>query len=101
MTLKRTDASASRDVAVVPYLLVSIDASPGPSGDAGTDWLVYRISQGPNMVTGYRRGSRQSVVAEVERIVTALNERLLVRGRPYRSAGRPPKQPPTRHKDLV
>jgi len=101
MTLKGTNTSASRDVIAVPFLLVSIDPTTGPNGDTGTDWLKYRISQGPNIVTGYRRGSQQSVVTEVERIVTALNERLLVRGRPYRSAGRPPKQPPTRHKDLV
>jgi hypothetical protein len=104
MTLKGAPASATSDVVVEPYRLVSIDATPPPNADAGDGWLIYRIAQGTNVITGYRRGSRQSVGEEVERIVDALNERLLVRGRPYRSAGRPPKSatpPPTRHKDLV
>jgi hypothetical protein len=100
MMSKGAKNSASGDVAVVPFELVSIDPTAAPNGGAGDDWIVYRISQGLNMVTGYRCGTRAHVVAEVERIVIALNERLLVRGRPYRSAGRPPKQPP-RHKDLV
>ena len=70
------------------YRLLSIDPTASPSGDAEGDWLVYRIAQGTNVVTGYRRGSRPSVTAEAERIVEALNERLLVKGKPHRSAGR-------------
>jgi len=101
MTSKGTKSSASSEAAVVAFELVSIDPTPAPRGSAGDDWLVYRISQGLNVVTGYRCGSRAHVVAEVEQIVIALNERLLVRGRPYRSTGRPPKGPPTRHKDLI
>jgi hypothetical protein len=102
MNLKGT-ARATANVVAEAYRLVSIDAAPAPHGDTGHDWLVYKIAQGSNFITGYRRGSRQSVGAEVDRIVIALNERLLVRGRPYRSAGRPPKPaiPPPRHKDLV
>jgi hypothetical protein len=95
-------ARASANVVAEAYRLVSIDAAPAPHGDTGQDWLVYKIAQGSNFITGYRRGSRQSVGAEVDRIVTGLNERLLVRGRPYRSAGRPTKAAAqTRHKDLV
>jgi hypothetical protein len=90
-----------RDVVVESYRLISIDPTAAPNGSAGEDWLVYRIAQGKNIVTGYRRGSRQNATAEVERIVNALNERLLVNGRPYRSAGRPPKKTPPRHKDLI
>ncbi len=100
MTLKDAKNSTSGDAAAVPFQLVSINPTAAPNGGAGDDWLVYRISQGLNLVTGYRCGSRAHVVAEVERILIALNERLLVRGRPYRSAGRPPKPPP-RHKELV
>lgn len=97
MTAKQIKSATSGDVAAVPFQLVSIDPTAAPNGGTGDDWLVYRISQGLNLVTGYRCGSRAHVVAEVERIVIALNERLLVRGRPFRSAGRPAK----RHKDLV
>jgi len=101
VTSKGAKSLAGGDAAVVAFELVSIDPTAAPSGGAGDDWLVYRISQGLNLITGYRCGSRAHVVAEVERIVVALNERLLVRGRPYRSAGRPPKRPPPpRHKDV-
>ena len=101
MTLKQAKSSAGGDAAAVPFELLSIDPSSAPNGGTGDDWLMYRISQGLNLVTGYRCGSRANVVAEVERIVIALNERLLVRGRPFRSAGRPPKRPPAPQKDLV
>ena len=101
MTSKGAKSSASGEVAVVGFELVSIDPTAAPNGGAGDDWLVYRISQGLNLITGYRCGSRAQVVAEIERIVIALNERLLVRGRPFRSPGRPPKRPPPGHKDLI
>lgn len=98
--MKSIDASA--DVVVESYRLISIDRTATPRGGTGDDWLVYRIAQGKNVVTGYRRGSRGDVSAEVERIVDALNVRLLVKGRPYRSARRPPTPPPPpRHKDLT
>ena len=94
-----TNANASAAVVVENYRLISIERTTAPRGGAGGDWFVYRIAQGQNVATGYRRGSRGDVDAEVERIVNALNVRLLVKGQRYRSAGRPPKSPP-RHKDL-
>jgi hypothetical protein len=57
------------------YRLVSIEAVSAPEGCSGRDWYVYRIAQGENGITGYRRGSRAAVDAEVQTIVTALNER--------------------------
>ena len=93
-----TSANASAAVVVENYRLISIECTTAPSGGAGSDWFVYRIAQGKNMATGYRRGNRGDVGAEVERIVNALNVRLLVKGQRYRSAGRPPKPPP-RHND--
>lgn len=101
MTLKGAKNSASGGAAVVAFELASIDPTAAPNGGAGDGWLVYRISQGLNLITGHRCGSRAHVVAEVERIVIALYERQLVRGRPYRSTGRPPKRPPPRHQDLI
>ena len=94
-----TSANASAAVVVENYRLISIESTTAPSGGVGGDWFVYRIAQGKNTATGYRRGSRGDVDAEVERIVNALNVRLLVKGQRYRSAGRPPKAAP-RHKDL-
>jgi hypothetical protein len=66
---------------VETYRLISIDRTAAPNGDAGDDWLVYRIAQGNSTVTGYRRGTLQSVGTEIERMVNSVNERLLVRAR--------------------
>jgi hypothetical protein len=41
----------------------------------GSDWHRYRIAQGANGITGYRCGNLARVTADVEAIVTALNER--------------------------
>jgi hypothetical protein len=73
-----------------PFRLVSVDATKAPAGNSGRDWLVYRIAQGANMITGYRRGDRAAVTAEVEKIVVALNER---RGRHGGRELRPGRRP--------
>jgi hypothetical protein len=91
--------SSTTEVVVERFHLLSIAATTDPSGGAGDDWFTYRIAQGKNLVTGYRCGGRHAVTAEVERIVEALNERLLVKGRRYNSTA-PPAKPPPRHKDL-
>lgn len=57
------------------YRLVSLDAVRAPEGCVGKDWHVYRIAQGENGITGYRRGDLAGVRVDVEAIVTALNER--------------------------
>jgi hypothetical protein len=57
------------------FRLLSIRASSAPREGAGRDWLEYRIVQGENIIKGYRRGDMQTVRADVEKIVIALNER--------------------------
>ena len=57
------------------YRLVSIDAVGAPEGCTGGDWHIYRIAQGENDITGYRRGNLERVRIDVETIVTALNGR--------------------------
>jgi hypothetical protein len=57
------------------FRLLSIRASSAPREGAGRDWLEYRIGQGQNVIKGYRRGDLQTVRADVEKIVIALNER--------------------------
>lgn len=57
------------------YRLISIDAVHAPEGCTGNDWHTYRIGQGENEITGYRQGDLARVTADVEAIVTALNER--------------------------
>jgi hypothetical protein len=57
------------------FRLLSVRASSGPRDNAGRDWLEYRIGQGANVIKGYRRGDLETVRADVEKIVIALNER--------------------------
>jgi hypothetical protein len=57
------------------YRLVSLHAVRAPEGCIGSDWHIYRIAQGENGITGYRRGDLVRIRADVETIVTALNER--------------------------
>jgi hypothetical protein len=78
-TEARTDGAPN--IVLEVYRLVSVDSTSAPRGGVGDDWRLYRIARGANVVTGYRRGTRESVTVEVERIVEALNERLFVRPR--------------------
>ena len=78
-----SDESASDE----RYRLVSIDAVRAPDDCLGSDWHRYRIAQGENGITGYRCGDLARVTADVEAIVTALNER-----REWRKGKAPPKK---------
>jgi hypothetical protein len=68
----RTIADNAEDEA---YRLIAVESVEAPEGCAGRDWFVYRIAQGVNAITGYRRGNRESVRGDAETIVLALNER--------------------------
>ena len=57
------------------YRLISVEGAPAPEGCAGADWFVYRIAQGANEITGYRSGTRENVLAQVDIIVAGLNDR--------------------------
>jgi hypothetical protein len=57
------------------YRIVAIHRANAPTGSVGRDWHMYRIAQGANVITGYRRGEAAAVTADVEKIVAALNER--------------------------
>jgi hypothetical protein len=58
-----------------PFQLVSVEKSDPPEGNQGTDWVHYRISQGPNEISGYRRGSLAAARKAAKEIVANLNER--------------------------
>lgn len=57
------------------YVLVSLDQTEPPADAEGNDWYRYHIEQGPNTITGYRRGSKRTVKRDVRAIVSQLNER--------------------------
>jgi hypothetical protein len=63
---------------VQPYEIVSVKRSDDPpSGTEGVGWHHYVISQGDNMISGYRQGTLRAVTSAVEEIVVQLNERQL------------------------
>ena len=83
-------ARAAEDPEDVAFRLVSVATTSTPEGCAGRDWLVYHIAQGTNVIMGYRRGTVQTVTAEVELIVLGLNARRVSgKGRPGPKRGRP------------
>jgi hypothetical protein len=82
--MQTTDPEANRTATVAPpevYRLVSIERGSAPAPGLGDDWLVYRIARGANVLIGYRRGTRARVTFDVEKIVEAINQRLLMRPR--------------------
>lgn len=58
-----------------PFELHSVEQSDPPDGGQGEDWVRYEIIQGPNVITGYRQGTVQSIKEVAEQIVVGLNER--------------------------
>jgi hypothetical protein len=79
------------------YRLLSIGKTNAPDGSDGRDWVLYRIAQGANIITGYRRGSLTAATEDVGKVVDGLNERRLVRrgrvdltARPSAAAVTPP-----------
>jgi hypothetical protein len=87
----RPATANSTDESDESFRLVSIVATRTPSGCAGKDWLEYRITQGHNLITGYRRGDLGSATAAIEQIVIGLNERRVwAKSRTRPRPGRPP-----------
>ena len=63
------------------YRLAFIRPVRAPSGNSGTDWFMYSIARGSDVITGYRRGGLELVKPEVERVIALLNERRLIKRR--------------------
>jgi hypothetical protein len=58
-----------------PYQLSSVDKADSPMADDGGQWCRYTITQGKNIITGYKKGSRTAVTRAAKVIVADLNER--------------------------
>ena len=59
------------------FELVSVTPTETPAGMEDGEWYCYEIAQGPNIISGYRSGSRRAVTQAAEEIVSQLNERRL------------------------
>lgn len=57
------------------YRLVALQATQAPEGCTGSDWFVYRIARGREIITGYRQGAHRNVDEEVQMLVEGLNLR--------------------------
>ena len=64
-----------RDQNDEPYELRTVKKTDAPSGSAGNNWIKYEITQGTNVITGYRQGSVTGIKRVAEEIVVGLNER--------------------------
>lgn len=64
-----------RDQNDKPYELRTVQKSSAPSGSQGENWIRYEITQGTNVITGYRQGSVTAIKREAEEIVVGLNAR--------------------------
>ena len=64
-----------RDQNDEPYELRAVKKTEAPSGGQGENWIRYEITQGRNVITGYRQGSVKAIRREAEEIVVGLNER--------------------------
>jgi len=64
-----------RDQNDKPYELKAVKKSDAPSGGQGENWIKYEITQGTNVITGYRQGSVTAIKRVAEEIVVGLNER--------------------------
>jgi hypothetical protein len=58
-----------------PYELKAVLKADAPSGSQGENWIKYEITQGRNVITGYRQGSVTAIKRVAEEIVVGLNER--------------------------
>jgi len=62
------------DVLEVPFQVDQISEVAAPDGSKDV-WQQYIISQGTNVITGLRPGSRADVAAQLDEMVARLNER--------------------------
>lgn len=66
---------AFRDQNDEPYELKAVKKTEAPTGSQGENWIRYEITQGTNVITGYRQGNVKTIRREAEEIVVGLNER--------------------------
>lgn len=64
-----------RDQNDEPYELKAVKKTDAPTGSQGDNWIRYEITQGTNVITGYRQGSVKAIKQVAEDIVVGLNER--------------------------
>jgi hypothetical protein len=64
-----------RDQNDEPYELKAVRKTDAPAGSQGDNWIRYEITQGTNVITGYRQGSVTAIKRVAEEIVVGLNKR--------------------------
>ncbi len=59
----------------LPYILNSITSCEPPLQADGNNWFQYEISQGHNIITGYKCGEYAYVLESIEINIERLNQR--------------------------
>ena len=59
----------------LPYTLNSIISCEPPSNADGDNWFQYKITQGANIITGYKCGEFNQVKESIENNIERLNQR--------------------------
>lgn len=59
----------------LPYSLESLISCDPPFQTEGCNWFQYKISQGRNIITGYKCGDYAHVLESVEVNIDRLNQR--------------------------
>jgi hypothetical protein len=57
------------------YQIQSIERTDPPEGTTGAAWCSYVITQGDNVIRGYRQGNLRTVRSELKNFVQQLNDR--------------------------
>ena len=70
--MKTQDSSGSQ---TDPFKLFAVEASEPPGDGVPGKWFRYKITQGDNVIRGWRQGSKTAVMRELKDTVAALNER--------------------------
>ncbi|RMF99111.1 MAG: hypothetical protein D6727_00990 [Gammaproteobacteria bacterium] len=75
MASKANAAKASDAATGDPFQLSAVEPIDPPVAGESGKWCRYTITQGHNVITGYRKGSRTAVTKAAKLIVADLNER--------------------------
>ncbi len=59
----------------IPYKLKSLTNCKPPFKAEGSNWYQYEISQGSNIITGYKCGDHKHVLESVQLNIDQLNQR--------------------------
>lgn len=77
MSDSKSTSAKTPDWKSEPFRIIEVCKTEAPDGDGKGPWYRYVISQGNEPLIGLRKGSKKSVTAAANEVVTCLNLRRL------------------------